>query len=1295
MQNAKMVIAPISLLLLSFQLHAQLQRRTEAPNTSQLPLSFEPNVGQTDSTVKYLVHGRGQMLFLTSDHAVLRLTSVDSTVLRPRSIRDMAARKVRSAAVRMGFRNSSKTAAIEALDPLPGRVNYFIGKDPTNWHTDIQTYGRIAYRGVYPGIDLVYYGQQGSMEYDFVAQPGADPRLIQVEFEGANRMQLTPEGDLLLDTAAGPVRWKKPAVYQNDHGVRKPIAADYRLKGSRVGFQLAKYDRKLPLVIDPTLVYSTFLGGSGDDEDQAALVDPTGVYTAGTTSSADFPTTPGAFSTTLGGGGSATDNCFVAKFNPQMSALIYSTYIGGENTDAENQLWLAPDGTVYLTGFTTSFGFPTTPGAFSRQYGNGQEEAFVTHLSAAGNSLLFSTYLGGTFDDDGYGLWVDLNGNVYVTGETGSFDFPVTPQAFQQNYGGGVNDAFVTKLDPTGSTLIYSTYLGGGGAEAVLNPSTGPAPPQIRIFFGTSIAVDLAGNAYVSGVTTSANFPTTPGAYSRTNKGGSGDGFLTKLNPTGSALVASTLLGSTGFDAITSHQVDPSGNVLVGGVTGSTSFPTTAGAYSRTYHGGATDMFICRFDPTLSTLTYSTLFGGSDQEATVYLIEAGNGTVLASGLTYSSDVPTTPGTFQARYAGNGDMFLSFFDSNITTLLDSTYLGGVNLDTGSAYFTSQSPTDVFATGRTESHAFPTTPNAFLRTFTDTGGVAPIDGFISRFQFTGGCNETISPTTLQVGVAGGPQSVTISAPSGCVWFGYPNAPWLTITNPSGTGNSTMNFTVGPNNTGAARTGTLSVAGSPLTIQQSNVASQCTFTINPTSAPYTAAGGNGSVSITASAPSCAWTATSNVSWISITSAAGGTGSGTINYNVQATGAARTGTMTVAGQTFTVNESGSGQTAGLVFVPVTPCRVLDTRGATGMFGGPFIGAGSTRTVPIPQSTCNTPATAQAYSLNATVVPVATLGYLSIWPAGQSQPIVSTLNSTDGRIVANAAIVPAGINGAINLFASDATQVILDINGYFAPAATLNGLSFYSVTPCRVADTRTATGPFGGPSMVGGSSRNFAVPMSPCSVPNTAQAYSLNFTVVPRARQLGYLTTWPAGQTQPIVSTLNSTDGGIVANAAIVPAGSGGAISVFVTDNADVIIDINGYFGPPGSPGAQALYPVTPCRIVDTRGGGVFTGSFGPPLLAGNTQRSFQVPGGPCSGIPTTSQAYSLNVTVVPNGVLGYLSAWPTGQPQPVVSTLNSLLGKIVANAAIVPAGQNGAISVYVTDPTQLILDINAYFAP
>ncbi len=389
----------------------------------------------------------------------------------------------------------------------------------------------------------------------------------------------------------------------------------------------------------------------------------------------------------------------------------------------------------------------------------------------------------------------------------------------------------------------------------------------------------------------------------------------------------------------------------------------------------------------------------------------------------------------------------------------------------------------------------------------------------------------------------------------------------------------------------------------------------------------------------------------------------------------------------------------AGLGFYPVTPCRVVDTRFSSGLpapFGPPSMTAGQTRSFPIPLTSCGIPATALAYSLNVTVVPPAPLTYLSIWPTGQPQPIVSTLNSFDGQVVANAAIVPAGSSGAISVFVSDNTDVIIDIDGYFGPPS-VSALAFYRLEPCRVADTRSAAGfipPFGPPSLSAGATRSFPVKSSSCGIPSAALAYSLNMTVVPPG-PLTYLSVWPAGLPQPVVSTLNSFNGRIVANAAIVPAGSGGAIDVYASDNTDLIIDIDGYFAPPGLGGELYLYTVTPCRIADTRSVSGFPSPFGPPSLTGDSTRSFPIQLSSC-GVPGTSQAYSLNMTVVPPGPLAYLTTWPTGQPQPIVSTLNALNGTVVANAALVPAGAlNGSISVFVTNNTDLLIDINAYFAP
>ena len=381
---------------------------------------------------------------------------------------------------------------------------------------------------------------------------------------------------------------------------------------------------------------------------------------------------------------------------------------------------------------------------------------------------------------------------------------------------------------------------------------------------------------------------------------------------------------------------------------------------------------------------------------------------------------------------------------------------------------------------------------------------------------------------------------------------------------------------------------------------------------------------------------------------------------------------------------------TAGqpMQFVPIKPCRLVDTRLADGPFGGPELVANTTRTFNLPASNlavspCENkiPANAAAYALNVTVVPDAQLGYLTIWPTGQSQPLVSTLNS-DGRIKADAAIVPAGTNGSVNVFVTNSTHLVLDINGYFVPAGT-STLQFYPVTPCRVADTRLPQGALSGPYLTGGLPRVFPVISSECNIPSSAQAYSLNFTAVPHG-PLGFITVWPTRQGQPYVSTLNALNGGITANAAIVPAGSSGDISVYATGDTDLVIDVNGYFAPPGS-GGLSLRTVPPCRVLDTRtSSGALTGG---PLTV-------DVAGSSCGALTAGAQALVLNATVVPNGTLGYLALWPDGVTQPLVSTLNALDGATTANMALVPT-TNGSIDSFANGTTQLILDLSGYFAP
>ena len=375
----------------------------------------------------------------------------------------------------------------------------------------------------------------------------------------------------------------------------------------------------------------------------------------------------------------------------------------------------------------------------------------------------------------------------------------------------------------------------------------------------------------------------------------------------------------------------------------------------------------------------------------------------------------------------------------------------------------------------------------------------------------------------------------------------------------------------------------------------------------------------------------------------------------------------------------------APLQFVAVAPCRVVDTRNANGTFGGPPLQGGSSRSFPIPQqTTCNIPATAAAFSLNVTVVPHGQLGYLTIWPTGEDQPLVSTMNSLDGRIKANAAIVPAGYQGGVTLYVTNTTDLVLDIDGYFAPPSQQT-LEFYPLPPCRVFDTRNSNGDLGGPHLFAQQERDFPIlEATQCNIPSTAQAYSLNFTAVPVDPQLGYLTIWPTGQTKPLVSTLNDLTGTIVANAAIVPAGTGGKISAYPSNNTNLIADINGYFAPTGT-GGLSLYPVAPCRVLDTRqGNGAFNGLLNPPVDVANSV---------CSP-PSQSQAYVFNATVVPSGNLGYLTLWPDGGSRPTVSTLNAPDGAITSNMAIVPTS-NGKVDAYASGTTQLVLDISSYFAP
>ena len=482
---------PVPASISTSQADSKAQARILA-SYGQLPLAFEANHGQTDAHVKFLSHTGGYTLFLTGDEAVLALNGKKASTDKAKIARvahtlpsSVAAPKA-GGVLQMKLRHANPAAKVTGVNELAGTSNYFIGNDPAKWRTDVPTYAKVKYEGIYSGIDLVYYGNQRQLEYDFIVSPGANPHRIQFDVRGAKRIRQNENGELVFEVGKDEIRWHKPLVYQERNGTRQKIAARYALKDeNRVGFVVAKYDSGRPLYIDP-LIYSTYLGGSGWDVGYGIAVDSSGnAYVTGYTASTDFPVTPGAFQTTCNGGSDcgANEDAFVTKFNPSGSALVYSTYLGGSGSERGYGIAVDSSGNAYVTGYTTSTDFPVTPSAFQTTGGG----AFVTKFNPSG-ALVYSTYLG-SIGDGGYGVAVDSSGDAYVTGVTASTNFPTTPGAFQTTFS-GVSDAFVTKVNPSGSALAYSTYLGGSGQDG-----------------GFGIAVDISGNAYVTGGTSSTDFP--------------------------------------------------------------------------------------------------------------------------------------------------------------------------------------------------------------------------------------------------------------------------------------------------------------------------------------------------------------------------------------------------------------------------------------------------------------------------------------------------------------------------------------------------------------------------------------------------------------------------------------------------------------------------------------------------------------------------------------------------------------------------------------------------------------------
>jgi hypothetical protein len=807
---------------------------------AKLPITFVENRGQINRQVRYFAQGPHYAFFLKKDEVMLSFTKPSRTtksvpgdrgLLIPAKVTNEAAEQsTTGVALALQFLGANPHVIIDGADRAAGNFNYFHGNDATDWQTDVPRYREIVYRELWPGVDLRLSEKHGALKYEFHLRPGANVADIQLAYRGADRVALDSDGGLLINTGLGTLHDAAPVSFQDIDGVRVPVQSRYALDAKngysfRVG---AGYRADRELIIDPGVEYSTFLGGTADEIGNGIAVDTAGnAYIVGTTQSPDFTTTAGAFDRT--GAVSTVSDVFVAKLNPAGTALVYATFIGGVDFEWGRAIAIDSAGNAYIAGQTKSSDFPTTKGAFDRSLGipancprcaTDNYDAFVTKLNATGSALVYSTYLGGASDiDDALSIAVDAAGSAYVAGETGSSDFPTTPGAFRTTRNASY-DAYVTKLNPAGSGLVYSTFIGGS-----------------QVDFAARIAVDASNSAYVLGNTSSPDFPTTPGAFD-TSQNGSFDLFLLKLNAAGSNLVYSTFLGGMAFESAGGLAIDSTGNAYVSGGTSSPDYPVTPGAFqTASQSSGGGGGFVTKVNATGSALVFSTFLGDAGVNG-IALTSAGN--MWLTGGTTSLIFPVTPDAFQGFLhagANSSEAFISELKSDGTgPLMYSTYLGGSDTDYGTDV-KLDSAGNVYITGTTRSSDFPTTPSAFDRVFKGQPDIFWGDAFITKLALNGTpppppplpTVATVTPAAI-VPVGGNPVTITVTLTSGAQGTGAVVAlvssnpavlsvpASLTIPTGAQTGTVTATTSVVPANTAVTVTATYnnSSQGTTITLQ-----------------------------------------------------------------------------------------------------------------------------------------------------------------------------------------------------------------------------------------------------------------------------------------------------------------------------------------------------------------------------------------------------------------------------------------------------------------------------------------------
>lgn len=701
-------------------------------NPEKPKVSFEENRGQFDERVRYTARTSGATLFLAADEAVYLMRIADcglriekdnesnnsqcqnpaneETENLQSAIRNPQSGK--ALALRMKIVGANENSAFAGEDLREQRTNYFKGAE-ANWRTNIPNFGTVRYENVYEGVSMVWYGlENNATRYDFIVSPNADTEQIALSFEGADNLEIDADGNLLIHTAAGIIKQNKPFSYQETDGIKQEIESGFRIENNRVKFHLGEYDRSKSLTIDPTvtlnnLAFSTFVGSFADDISNDIAVDANGnSYITGRTLSTSFPTTAGTFDPTHNG----SEDVFVTKLNSSGTGIVFSTFLGGGNFDEGRGITVDTSGNVYVAGLAGS-AFPTTAGAFDTTF-NGGSDVFVTKLNPTGAALIYSTYIGASQIDSANDLAVDSGGNAYIVVRTPdaspALNYPTTAGAFDTTHN-GFDDVAVTKLNDTGSALVYSTFLGGSAIDV-----------------GTSIAVNSAGEVFVGGSTTDdvTDFPTTAGAFDTTHNGVT-DFFVTKINAAGTALIYSTFIGGAGIDNGLGLAIDNAGSAyIVGSVA--PGFPTTPGVFDTT-SAGSSEIGVSKLSANGATLVYSTFLGGTQGENGNSIAVDAFGNAYVAGTNFGGDYPTTAGAYDTTYNGSNDVILTVLNQSATALVYSTYLGG-----GGSDFANDVALDavgnVYITGQTVLNAnpFPTTANAF-QTF--NGGGA--DAFVSKF------------------------------------------------------------------------------------------------------------------------------------------------------------------------------------------------------------------------------------------------------------------------------------------------------------------------------------------------------------------------------------------------------------------------------------------------------------------------------------------------------------------------------------------------------------------------------------